>query len=300
VESKITRGRMNFLRKHLFIPDCQVTPTTPTDHLPWIGEYIVDKKPDVIVNIGDFADMESLSSYDKGKKGAEGKRYALDIKASKDAMGILVGPLGKYNQKRRKNKEKIYKPEMHLTLGNHEDRIDRAIEVDPALDGWMSTDDLCYEDYGWTVHPFKEVVKIDGVSYSHFFYNPQSGKPYGGESAITRLKNVGFSFVQGHQQIYIPGVRTLNNGTRIRCLVCGACYLHDEDYRGPQANGEWRGIFLLNEVCNGDYVLNEVSLDFLCRRYEGEPLWRFMKKKYRDIFDNSLWLQTQEAERGNI
>jgi len=56
------------MRKHIMIPDCQVTPDTPTDHLRWIGEYIVEQKPDAIINIGDFADMESLSFFDKGKR----------------------------------------------------------------------------------------------------------------------------------------------------------------------------------------------------------------------------------------
>jgi len=55
------------MRKHIMIPDCQVTPDTPTDHLRWIGEYIVEQKPDAIINIGDFADMESLSFFDKEK-----------------------------------------------------------------------------------------------------------------------------------------------------------------------------------------------------------------------------------------
>lgn len=283
------------MRKHLFIPDCQVTPNTPTDHLAWIGQYIIEKKPDVIVQIGDFADMESLSSYDKGKKAAEGRRYKQDVAASIAAMKRLVGPLEEYNETRRRFKEKLYKPEMHLTLGNHENRINVAAEIDAKMDGWISVDDLGYESFGWTVHDFLTAVEIDGISYSHYFYNTESGRPYGGKSSDTRLKNVGFSFVQGHQQIYLPGVRTLNNGTRHRCLVCGSCYLHDEDYRGPQANGEWRGVFILNEVQRGDYVLNEVSLDFLCRKYEGEPLWRFMKRKYPSIFDTSMWMKRQEA-----
>ena len=60
--------------KHMVIPDCQVTPDTPTDHLRWIGEYMVEKKPDLVVCLGDFADMESLSSYDIGKKSYEGRR----------------------------------------------------------------------------------------------------------------------------------------------------------------------------------------------------------------------------------
>jgi len=56
------------MRKHIMIPDCQVTPYTPTDHLRRISEYIVEHKPDVVVNIGYFADMESLSYYDRVKR----------------------------------------------------------------------------------------------------------------------------------------------------------------------------------------------------------------------------------------
>ncbi len=48
---------------HLIIPDCQVKPGHDYNYLKAIGNYIVKKRPDVIVNIGDFADMPSLSSY---------------------------------------------------------------------------------------------------------------------------------------------------------------------------------------------------------------------------------------------
>ena len=159
--------------------------------------------------------------------------------------------------------------------------------------GFMSVDDLEYESFGWTVHDFLKVVEIDGVAYSHYFYNPLSGRPYGGESIETRLKNLGFSFVQGHQQIYKVGTRCLNNGRRIRGLIQGSCYLHDEIYRGPQGNNEMRLIFMLHEVADGDYMLMEVSLDYLCRKYEGVRLWEFMKKKYPDLFRQSTWMRKQ-------
>lgn len=279
------------MRQHIVIPDSQVTPDTPTDHLAWIGQYIVEKKPDVIVHLGDFADMESLSSYDIGKKQYEGRRYNKDIEASHAAMRVLCGHLQEHNNKMRQQKMKLYRPEMHLTLGNHENRITRAVESDPKLDGFMSVDDLNYEAFGWTVHDFLMPAEIDGVSYSHYFYNPLSGRPYGGTSIDTRLKNIGFSFVQGHQQVYMVGCRALNNGNRIRGLICGNCYLHDEDYRGPQGNAEWRGIFILHEVHDGDYVLNEVSLDFLCRKYEGRSLPEFMAGKYPEIYAASVWMQ---------
>ena len=161
------------------------------------------------------------------------------------------------------------------------------------MEGFMSIDDLGYEDFGWKVHPYLEVFEADGVHYSHFFCNPLSGRPYGGENIGIRLKNIGFSFVMGHQQTYQVGVKCLNNGQRIRGLVQGAAYLHDEKYRGPQGNSEWRGIFMLHEVNNGDYCLMEVSLDYLCRRYERMALWEYMKIKYPKIFNQSTWMQHQ-------
>lgn len=281
------------MRKHIMIPDCQVTPDTPTDHLRWIGEYIVEQKPDAIINIGDFADMESLSFFDKGKKDAEGRRYIHDIHAARAAMERLLKPLNDYNVKMTNQKQKQYKPELHLTMGNHEHRITRAINEDAKLDGALGLLDLGYEDFGWKVYDFLEMATIDGVAYSHFFYNPLTGKPIGGASMDTRLKTLGFSFTMGHQQIKMAGERNLNNGRVVRGLVCGACYLHDEKYIGPQGNAYWRGIFVKHEVRNGQYDLMEVSLDYLCRKYEGMHVWEFMKKNYPEIYEGSTWMKYQ-------
>lgn len=282
------------MRKHIMIPDVQVTPDTPIDHLEWIGHYIVESRPDVIVQIGDFADMESLSSYDRGKRDFEGRRYIKDIDSSHKAMNKLMSPLKAHNQKQIIDKKKQYKPELHITTGNHEFRIQRAVDDDARLDGTLGLNDLNYETHGFTVHDFLKPVEIDGVYYAHYFSNPLSGRPFGGQSIDTRLKTIGFSFTMGHQQVCMTGQRYLNNGARIRGLVCGSCYLHDEHYMGPQGNAYWRGIFVKHEVRNGEYDLMEVSLDFLCRQYEGIQLWQFMKKKYPDIFENSIWLKRQE------
>ena len=284
------------IRKHLVIPDCQVTPDSPTDHLTWIGEYILEQRPDVIVNIGDFADMESLSTYDKGKRQFEGRRYIKDIDAARTAMIRLMQPMNDYNERKRKHKERMYQPELHLTLGNHEYRIQRAIDSQAELDGVMGLMDLGYEDFGWSVSKFLVPIEIDGVTYAHYFANPMSGKPYGGQSIDTRLKNIGFSFTMGHQQTFMSGQRFLNNGQLIRGIVAGSCYLHDEDYRGPQSNGEWRGILVKHEVRDGQYDLMEVSLDFLCRKYEGCHVWEFMRDNYPDIYQGSTWMRRAGGE----
>jgi len=271
------------------IPDTQVTPDTPTDHLDWIGRYIVERKPDVIVQIGDWADLPSLSFYNS-KKEAEGLRLSDDLAAAKSAMYKLFRPIKAHNSRKRRLKEKQYQPELHLTLGNHEHRLQRFIDANPNMDGVLGMHSFGYEDFGWKVHPFLDIAEIDGVAYSHFFANPGTGKPYGGESVETRLKNIGYTFSMGHQQTLKSGQRFLSNGRRIRGLIAGSCYLHDEDYR-KQSNTEWRGIIMKHEVRHGQYDLMEVSLDFLCRKYEGCHVWEFVREKYPEIYRGSSWMR---------
>ena len=516
-----TRGAV-----HVVIPDTQVKPGTPTQHLDWIGRYIVGQfagRENVkVIHLGDHWHMDSLSSYEKGKKSMEGRRIQLDIDAGNAAFDILCKPMEDYNAERKAWKEKQWWPERHFLLGNHEDRISRAVENDATLEGFLSLDLLNAADHGWQVHPFLEPVELDGVSYCaaphhkvlttdlewkplgdikagetiygfdefatgtrkfktaevlaadpatadlyrvtlgtgrtfdvtsdhvwlarkygtsqwhwvstcdldgryevcqaspvwdtatgyeagwlagildgeghiskpgkkqggiqlafaqnpgqvldratgildrfnvpysvhntnhgcmsvlirgtsfekaaligslgagrlidntspemfgrvqqngtpcenrivsvepigrgeivmvktttntmlldgyahhncHYFYNPNTGKPYGG-LADTRLKNIGHSFVMGHQQGLQMAMRSFL-GERQRAIVAGSCYLHDETYRGPQANDEWRGILVLHEVEDGDFDIMEVSLNYLSWRYTGKPVSEWM------------------------
>lgn len=269
---------------HIVIPDTQAKEGVPTDHLKWIGQYIVDEfhdKPVKIIHLGDHADMPSLSMYDKGKKSMEGRRYTADIEAANSAWAILNAPMVELNKTRARTKHKGWHPERHILLGNHEDRINRAVEGDAQLEGVISTDDLNYKRTGWKVKPFKEILWLDGVGYSHFFYNPMTGKPLGG-NVESRLKSIGHTFTMGHQQTLMYGLRFVA-GSSQHGLVAGACYLHDEDYKGPQGNAHWRGIVVKHEVRNGSYDPMFVSLDYLCRRYEGVPLEKFLAKKYPNL-----------------
>ena len=269
---------------HIVIPDTQAKDGVPTDHLRWIGQYIVDEfrdKPVKIIHLGDHADMPSLSSYDKGKKSMEGRRVVADIKAANDAWAILNEAMVAFNKHRAKLKHKLWLPERHILLGNHEDRINRAVEGDPQLEGVFSIDNLDYERSGWKVKRFREVLWLDGVAYSHFFYNPMTGKPFGG-NVESRLKTIGHTFTMGHQQTLMYGLRFVG-GKSQHGLIAGACYLHDDDYKGPQGNSHWRGIVIEHEVRDGSYDPMFVSLDYLCRRYEDSTLERFMSRKYPNL-----------------
>lgn len=255
--------------RHLIIPDCQVKPGVPLNHLLWLSDYIADKQPEVIVNMGDFWDMQSLSVYDRGTRKAEGRRYAADIAAGNYGMNLLMSGIEALNERRRRNKEKLYKPRLHFCIGNHEERIMRHVNANPNLAGKIGYHDFNLKEHGWEVHDFLHVAKVDGVSYAHYFPNPNSGKPWGG-AILQRLKNIGFSFTMGHQQGKDQAERYLQDGTAQRGLVVGSYYLHDEDYKGPQGNYHWRGVILKHEVLDGNYDLMEVSLNYLRRRYEGK------------------------------
>jgi hypothetical protein len=267
------------LSTHLVIPDTQAKDGVPTAHLEWLAQYIIDRKPDKIIHLGDHADMPSLSLYDKGKKSFEGRRYRIDIEAANKAFDILNSGLKRYNSDRKFHKKKLYQPEKHLLLGNHEHRIIRAIEDDAKLDGTIGVEDLNYTEHGWTVHEFLEPVDLDGVLYAHYWANPMSGRPYAG-TAATRLKTLGHSFTMGHQQTLDYATRFLANGQQQCGLVAGAFYLHDEEYKTVQGNAHWRGVIVKHQVSNGSYDPMFVSVDYLCRRYEGKPLEKFMARVF--------------------
>ena len=264
------------LPKHVLIPDTQVRPGVPTVHLEWIGQYVVDEFAGddlTLIHIGDHWDMPSLSSYDRGKARMEGRRVAADIIAGNQGFDLLNAPLARYNVEHPRKK---WHPRKEFFRGNHEDRISRAIEETAQLDGLLSLDMLNAAEWGWEVHDFLEVAELDGVAYSHYFYNPMTGRPYGGQNIDTRLKTIGHSFTMGHQQGLGYGLRDVL-GKMQHGLVAGSCYLHDEDYKGPQGNAHWRGIVVCNQVENGSYDPMFVSLDYLCRRFEGVRLSEFME-----------------------
>ena len=246
-------------KKIFILPDAQVRPGVPTDHLLAAGKFIVDKKPDIVVVLGDWWDMPSLSSYEKaGTKSFEGRRYKDDCVVGNEAMKLLLSPL-----KRRKKG----KPRMVFVLGNHEHRIERAIEADPAhLDGIIGYHDLDLS--GWEVHGYQEIVDIEGVLFSHSFVNPDSLlKNVLGGNIDNKMQKIGSSFVMGHQQHLQFGTRSLSSGKQLIGIVAGSYYQHDEDYLGPQGNNHWRGCVMLNEVRDGYGDPMFLSLDYMLRRY---------------------------------
>ena len=250
--------------KILVIPDPQVTPGCPLDHISAAGNYAATHEPDVIVVIGDWADCKSLSQFNSAQE-QESLRVKDDIDYAKYAMDLFMDQM--------RSIRSTYDPRFVFTVGNHDPsvRIKRYLKSHPHMEGML--DPEIFNNYlrekGWEVHEFKEIVKIGGIAFSHYFENPHSAKksPLGG-TMDNMLKNCGMSFVQGHTQAMKYAKHFLNDGTVRIGVVCGAFYMHDEDYMGPQGNkSHWRGIIQLNDVKDGGADLCEISMDYLLRKY---------------------------------
>jgi hypothetical protein len=238
--------------KILVIFDCQVRPGVDIRHMTAISRYIAAKRPEVIVCIGDYADMPSLSKFSMNIE-KEGQRYRKDVESVHVAMGKMMAW-----QKTCKN----YKPRLVMTLGNHEERIPRTVKENPNLEGVISMADLHYEKYGWEVHPFLKVVTIYGVEFSHFFASGVMGRPVSSAAALLRTRQS--SAVMGHVQCVDMAIHPRTQKTAI---FGGLSNLHDEDYLGPQGNSTRRQVIMLHEVRDGKFDVMFVSLGYLLRTY---------------------------------
>lgn len=253
------------MSKIFVIPDTQIKPETDLAFLYAIGKEIVEQQPDVIVNLGDFWDFPSLSSYDSNRK-CEGRRLTNDLQAGHSGMQALLEPLRRLQSQQRSNKKKVYCPRMVFLLGNHENRLQRHIDSHPNLEGLIDKMEAQISKYGWETYPFLEPVTIEGVAYCHYFYAPMTGRPYGGMCA-TKLKNIGISFTQGHQQGIDWATLTNPDGTARMGLVAGSSYVEDEEYKGPQANHHWRGVVVKNNCENGMYDPEFISTKSLMEKW---------------------------------
>ena len=154
-------------------------PSASNERFDWLGKFIYDLKPDMVIDLGDGADMKSLNSYDKGKAQAiVAQNYEEDINVYNDSQERL---------RHQFRYHKRGKPTWIGFEGNHEHRIKTALTYDPRLEG--SKYGISFSHLQ-TNHWFKEyheysnsapsVATYDGVDYAHFFAPGNSGRAIAG------------------------------------------------------------------------------------------------------------------------
>lgn len=248
---------------HLVIPDPHAHPKFNNKRAEWAGKLILDTQPDVVVVLGDSADMPSLSSYDRGTKSFQGRTYRADVDAHLDFSDRLFSTV-------RRAKRKL--PRFVFLEGNHEHRIKKAINLQPELEGAISFKDLELDRYYNDVIEYNGrspgVITIDGIAYAHFFISGVMGKPIGGiHPAYSILQKGHNSATAGDLHLLSYNTQTGLGGRRIQGLVAGCYQDYDADWAGESNKLWWRGCVVKRNVDNGTYDPEFISIDCMKKEY---------------------------------
>lgn len=253
-------------KTHLVIPDGHSIPDFDNRRFDLLGRLILDIKPDVVVNIGDHADMPSLSSYDKGKASFHGRNYAADIEAALDAHERTWAPI-------KKAKRKL--PRRIIIEGNHEHRIKKVLEMEPHLTGHkygISFRDLEFNHYYDDVVEYEGgspgIISVDGIDYSHYFVAGISGRPLSSLHHAHALTQKRFaSSTCGHSHLFDYHVSRDSSGRTRMGLVSGVFQDYRNSWAGSSASHWTSGITIKRNVQDGQYDLEFISLERLKKEY---------------------------------
>ena len=242
-------------------------PNVSNERYDWLGEFLYDLKPDYVVDLGDGADMKSLNSYDtRYPQAIVSQSYEKDIEHYNEAMERM-----RYRFKKQRRKRPTYIG----FEGNHENRIKKAIQFDPRLEGskygvsfsHLQTDKW-FDEYHEYHNSAPAIADYDGVSYAHYFSAGNFGTATSGtHHAYTLLQNRNYSSTCGHshkRSIYFKD--SAHPRAIIGCVV--GCYKGAEESWAGQANQDWwKGVVIKREIDNGVYEPEFISMKRLQEVY---------------------------------
>jgi hypothetical protein len=253
----------------LILPDSHAKPGISNERYSWLARLAIDRKPDIIVDLGDFADMESLSSYDKGKLSGQNRNVGKDIEVAINARKRITEPISTETQRLTEGHRKRWNPRLIALGGNHEQRVDRYVNDHPELLGVLNQDVSEAAKNGWEWYPYQTNCVIEGITFRHCFF--KGGRfPVGGVNPARQLLMKGHeSSVAGHSHIWNHYSETTFSGRKIHGLIAGCYFGHEEAYAGT-SNQDWdRSLTLLHNVKNGDFSLEKISYEEVRHDYGG-------------------------------
>jgi hypothetical protein len=249
-------------RTHLVIPDQHAHPDYGNERADYLARLIIDLQPDVVVNIGDAADMPSLSSYDKGKRSFVGRSYRADIDAHLEFQDRVWAPV-------KARKKKL--PRRIILEGNHEHRIEKALDLSPELTGTIGFRDYDFESYYDDVVRYSGstpgTIEVDGITYAHYFVSGIMGRPVSGSSPAKALIDKRHrSSTCGHSHL-ADWFATSVDGDWIMGAVAGVYQDYDAPWAGETNRMWWKGVLFCDNVENGRYDPQFISLNTLKKEY---------------------------------
>lgn len=231
---------------YLIFSDAHVEPGDKLSRFNWLGQQLVEHRPDTLVQLGDFVSMLSLSHWDMNKRLLmEGRRFNDDIVVGLNAWEGVIHSLRQLQEIQRKNKVKIYKPRLIWCEGNHEEWIQRYIEQHPEMKSYLHPFPH-YIAYSWEL--FSDVIVVDYKDYHiendiAFTHAPIMGNsnPIGGKYVNERALDLFHThIVFGHTHRFLHSHRYLHGKGIKQAVNCGCFFEKTPAYAKGAANEHFR------------------------------------------------------------
>ena len=243
------------------IGDAHDSPHIPDkSRFKWLGKHVKETKPDFVIQIGDIATFDSVSTHTSNHtiEGKSKPKIIDDINSLNLALDAFNSGLGSYSVPK------------HITLGNHERRVFAFENENPEIDGMAShLLDQCLTTRGWTYSPYGDPYFIGGVAFLHCAIN-RMGKAFGGKTAENQIANesitdcvIGHSHIKRvtkHSKLHHRHVTIANAG-------CALPNEYIEDYAKHAQTGWSYGVMTL--VIHNKHITDDqwVSMATLEKRY---------------------------------
>ena len=253
------------MSKNILVFSCgHADPDHSNERFDWLGSFIYDKRPDMVIDLGDGADMKSLNSYDtRYPQALVAQSYEKDIEVYNDSQKRL---------RHRFKKAKKKKPTWIGFEGNHENRIKKYLAEHPRMEGQTHgvsfrhlQTDKWFDEYHEYENGGPAIANYNGVDFSHFFSSGNFGSATSGlHHAYSVINNRHNSSVCGHshkRNLYFK------DGAGSIGMVVGCYKGHEEGWAGQSNLDWWHGVVLMKDVDNGMFEPEFYSLKELEREY---------------------------------
>ncbi len=165
------------IKSAIILPDVHLTDKVPIDYKP-VKKFIKTFKPDEVILLGDFMDVESLSAWDYDKKRPmEGRRFVKEVFNANEELDFLQ----KYSKK------------ITYIEGNHEDRVSRYLDKNPEMEGMIEIQEqleLDKREIKWI--KMNDLYKKGNMYFTHGMYTNI-------HNARKHLQTLGCNICYGHQ-----------------------------------------------------------------------------------------------------
>lgn len=256
----------------LVIGDAHADPRHDNRRFTALGNFILEQRPENIVNIGDWGSYDSITFHTSGKPLLrEGMRLADDVAAAKDALARAEKATIAYNERQSKNRKAQYKPQKFWLNGNHEDRIWRNWQIYPEFLGLVNHNDPAgAEKYGWNIIPYRGYANIDNTLFTHVPANKRSSIPISGEYVAKKAVELhGRNIVFGHtHRFLVHDLRQIGTTNVVYGVNCGWFGEETPDYIAVEENLDWwSGLVMLTHYAPGQIAIQTFPVEMILNGY---------------------------------